>query len=81
MKKLGKLSINVDKIIKNEELVNLRGGDYYDEPCTCTCYNWDSLECLGYLASYTGLCAVECYLYYGGHVVGECGNLNFCESH
>lgn len=29
MKKLGKLSINVDKIIKNEELVNLRGGDYY----------------------------------------------------
>ncbi len=29
MKKIGKLSINVDKIIKNEELVNLRGGDYY----------------------------------------------------
>ncbi len=29
MKKLGKLSINVDKIMKNEELVNLRGGDYY----------------------------------------------------
>ena len=26
MKKLGKLTINPDKIIKNEELVNLRGG-------------------------------------------------------
>lgn len=26
MKKIGKLSINPDKIIKNEELVNLRGG-------------------------------------------------------
>jgi len=26
MKKLGKLSINLNKVIKNEELVNLRGG-------------------------------------------------------
>ena len=26
MKKLGKLSINPEKVIKNEELVNLRGG-------------------------------------------------------
>jgi len=26
MKKLGKLSINSEKVIKNEELVNLRGG-------------------------------------------------------
>ncbi len=34
MKKLGKLSINVDKIIKNEELVNLRGGMFR---CWCWC--------------------------------------------
>ncbi len=26
MKKLGKLSINPEKVMKNEELVNLRGG-------------------------------------------------------
>ena len=42
MKKLGKLTISLNKIIKNEELVNLRGG--YDDGggsgayflCTCT---------------------------------------------
>ncbi len=28
MKKIGKLSINPEKLIKNEELVNLRGGAY-----------------------------------------------------
>jgi hypothetical protein len=28
MKKIGKLSINPEKVIKNEELVNLRGGSY-----------------------------------------------------
>lgn len=31
MKKLGKLEINPDKIMKNEELVSLRGG--YSGPC------------------------------------------------
>jgi natural product precursor len=42
MKKLGKLTINLNKVIKNEELVRLRGGDYYTPPglklyeCTCT---------------------------------------------
>ena len=35
MKKLGKLSINPEKVIKNEELVNLRGGDYGG---CCICY-------------------------------------------
>jgi len=33
MKKLGKLTINPDKIIRNEELVNLRGG--YGGSGTC----------------------------------------------
>jgi len=28
MKKIGKITINPEKVIKNEELVNLRGGDY-----------------------------------------------------
>lgn len=35
MKKLGKLSINPEKVIKNEELVNLRGGDYGTGCCKC----------------------------------------------
>lgn len=33
MKKLGKLTINPEKVIKNEELVNLRGGTYYQIIC------------------------------------------------
>ncbi len=34
MKKLGKLSINPDRLMKNEELVNLRGGyGGYGTPC------------------------------------------------
>jgi hypothetical protein len=39
MKKLNKLSINLNKVIKNEELVNLRGGyGSYSEPNTyCYC--------------------------------------------
>ena len=28
MKKLGKLTINPEKVIKNDELVNLKGGSY-----------------------------------------------------
>ena len=35
MKKLGKLSISPEKIMKNEELTNLQGG--YDTMC-CHCY-------------------------------------------
>ena len=36
MKKLNKLIINPEKVIKNEELVNLRGG--YDGICTTYCH-------------------------------------------
>jgi len=44
MKKIGKLTINPEKVIKNEELVNLRGGSYgVCDPdagllCSGTCY-------------------------------------------
>lgn len=38
MKKLSKLGINSERIMKNEELVTLRGG--YNG-CSCECYNWD----------------------------------------
>jgi natural product precursor len=36
MKKLGKITINPEKVIKNEELINLKGG--YDGYC-CQCNN------------------------------------------
>lgn len=35
MKKLGKITINSEKVIKNEELVNLKGG--YDNNCATKC--------------------------------------------
>lgn len=37
MKNPNKLQINSEKIIKNDELVNLRGG--YDNGYCCECYN------------------------------------------
>lgn len=39
MKKLGKLSINPEKVLKNEELVNLRGGygGYGTGACAVNC--------------------------------------------
>jgi len=36
MKKLGKLFINPEKLIKNEELLNLRGGDVYEGDCSAS---------------------------------------------
>jgi hypothetical protein len=36
MKKLNKLQINSERIMKNEELVKLSGG--YGESCLCVCY-------------------------------------------
>ncbi len=42
MKKLGKFSINPEKVIKNDELVNLRGG-YGLDPMPCQiCHNNDT---------------------------------------
>jgi len=41
MKKLGKLLINPDRLMKNEELIALRGGYGCDYPCLnycCYCY-------------------------------------------
>lgn len=44
MKKLRKLSINPEKVIRNEELVNLKGG--YEGTAYCCC--WDD---------YPGICS------------------------
>lgn len=37
MKKLNKLQINPEKIIKSEELINLKGGNWYR--CACGGYS------------------------------------------
>ena len=62
MRKLKKLLINPEKVIKNEELINLKGG--YDGYCTCYiewgdwtqilengCAMQDCHECEGIMAS------------------------------
>lgn len=44
MKKLGKLTINPEKVIKNEELVNLKGGVYEMGNYKC-CWDSDPSNC------------------------------------
>lgn len=58
MKKLNKLLINSEKIMKNEELVTLRGG--YGDPCTCLCSDQNTGQWLGYLLSEEGFCPYDC---------------------
>lgn len=69
MKKLGKISINPEKVIKNEELVNLKGGydgcaRFYCE-CTGSVGTWEATYCsteamvqsiYDWCASHTGNC-------------------------
>jgi len=69
MKKLNKLEINPKKLMKNEELLTLRGG--YDG-CTCLCYNWD-FQLLGAIGGEVNAltCNVE-FLTAFGHGFGHC---------
>ncbi len=51
MKTIGKLSINPEKVIKNEELVNLRGGYGGGGACEdCRCYD-DEQNLLGSISN------------------------------
>lgn len=54
MKKLGKLTINPDKLLKSEELVRLKGGYPYAVACKDsetgqTCYEFFSEFCIAYM--------------------------------
>lgn len=64
MKKLNKLQINSEKLMKNEELIALKGG--YGEPCWCVCIPG------GYLLSGYGDCGYDCYYAFGSS--GSCTN-------
>ena len=57
MKKLGKLNINPEKLMKNEELLTLRGGYDYG---FCTCRNdYDQIICSTWV-TYCTDCRVWC---------------------
>jgi natural product precursor len=66
MKKLGKLTINLEKVMKNEELVNLRGG--YSGVC-CLCHDSGSGQYLAIYGSTKEECGEDCNaLGYGSFV-------------
>jgi len=69
MKKLNKIQINPARLMREEELVKLRGG--YDG-CNCVCYNWD-FQVVGAIGGeVTALtCNVECLTFFG-HGFGNC---------
>ena len=53
MKKLGKLTISSEKMMKNEELINLQGG--YDVACKCE--GFDTSTGTWFDFRYPGTCA------------------------
>ena len=56
MKKLKKLQINSEKLMKNEELLKIKGG--YDG-CGCLCYNWE-FQLVGAIQSDALHCNPDC---------------------
>ena len=79
MKKLGKLSINPEKVMKNEELVNLKGGYWgYGGVGDC-CHCWTTngsivgIIILPSSCSYSG-CTTECKTVYGSDHFGVCAS-------
>ncbi len=72
MKKIGKLSINPEKVIKNVELVNLTGGYKGGSPC-CTCHSVYfpyNMVGSGIIGSTPSECASDCKAIYGDWVDG-----------
>ena len=59
MKKLGKLTISPEKMMKNEELINLQGG--YGGPCHVSC-NYDGSSLCTTSASDCGTAATDACL-------------------
>ena len=70
MKRLNKIQINSERLMKNEDLVTLRGG--YGTGC-CICKNWQG-ETIGVIAGTTiEMCNWDCFSTYGtGYGVWNC---------
>ena len=75
MKKLNKLQINSEKLMKNEELITLRGGyGGYGGGCSCLCYSWTG-ELLGAIGGeVTALTCNPLCLEFFGHGIGNCSH-------
>jgi hypothetical protein len=77
MKKLNKLEINPEKLMKNEELLILRGG-YGETNCKCICARYDpDAHICGYIDTVSPVdCNTKCLeadgCIGGEHVWGEC---------
>jgi natural product precursor len=72
MKKLNKLQINSEKLMKNEELIALRGG--YGTNC-CACYDSIHYGLVGHIPNSSQInCNTDCVSYYGWDITGawEC---------
>jgi len=64
MKTLGKLQINSDKLVKNEELISLKGG--YENACYCMCDGG------GHMAGSTGSLNCNSLCLEAGFSGGDC---------
>jgi len=70
MKKLIKLHINQEKLMKDEELKTLNGGSNHDG-CLCFCLTVMG-EPLGSLFSPSETCVLDCQLAFGIVATGYC---------
>jgi hypothetical protein len=62
MKKLGKLEINPERLMKNKELISIKGGY---SACTTTCYSDMGNICYGFLLCYQESCDEACQYAFG----------------
>lgn len=72
MKTLGKLKINIDRVLKNEELVNLRGGyeGGYGRTACCRCDDING-NILGFIVGSTeSECHFDCLYLYDKAIIG-----------
>jgi natural product precursor len=70
MKKLGKLNINSEKLMKNEELTTMRGGYGGYGGCGCVCYDWN-YQLIGAVSGQDALSCNPACLQYFGHGFGN----------
>jgi|WetSurMetagenome_2_1015567.scaffolds.fasta_scaffold48672_2 hypothetical protein len=72
MKALNKFQLNPQRIMNNDELLRLNGGNM--QACTCLCVNHVTYEWEGYLVSASGDCNADCTSAFQVDSWGECGN-------
>ncbi|MCC7575981.1 MAG: hypothetical protein KK926_03980 [Methanomethylovorans sp.] len=79
MKNLKKLNINPERLMKNEELKSIRGGEGSSEWALCKAYYYDSIVTLGSVcvSNCTPQEAMEaCIGLYPGTYIAQCTSIN-----